>query len=153
MSEHSVRLDDVMPLIKEKLAAGQTVTFSPHGTSMLPMIRQGIDTVELAPLPDKLKKYDLPLYQRDNGQYVLHRIVKAKNDTFTCIGDNQFVFEHGVEMRQMIAVVVSFKHKGKVRSVNSFGYRFYCRFWHYTRPIRHFYRLCCAHFGRILKRG
>ena len=153
MSEHNVRLDDVMPLIKERLAAGQTVSFSPHGTSMLPMIVQGIDTVELAPLTDKLKKYDLPLYQRDNGQYVLHRIVKAENDTFTCIGDNQFAYEHGVEMRQMIAVVVSFNHNGKVHSVDSFGYRFYCRFWHSTRPIRYFYMLCRIRLGRLLKRG
>lgn len=152
MSEHGVRLDDVMPIIAEKLAAGQTVTFSPHGTSMLPMIRQGIDTVELAPLPDKLKKFDLPFYQRDNGQYVLHRIVKV-GKTFTCIGDNQFIYEHGVEMRQMIAIVVSFKYKGKIYSVDDFSYRFYCRFWHYTRPVRHFLKRCRSFIGRHLKRG
>jgi hypothetical protein len=24
--------------------------------------------------------------------------------------------------------------------VNEFGYRFYCRFWHYSRGLRHFWR-------------
>ena len=88
-SDREIRLELLMPLIKERLAAGQSVRFSPKGTSMLPMLRQGIDSVVLSPLPKRLGKYDLPLYQRDNGQFVLHRIVAAE-DSYTCIGDNQF---------------------------------------------------------------
>ena len=64
-----------MPLIKECLAEGKTVKFSPRGTSMMPMIRQGVDSVILSAVPGKLKKFDLPLYQRKNGLFVLHRIV------------------------------------------------------------------------------
>ena len=105
--ERMMHLDDMMPLFKELLAEGKTVTFGPKGTSMMPMIRQNIDTVVLAPLPKKLKKLDLPLYQRDNGQYVLHRIV-AVGDTYTCCGDNQFAYEHGVRPDQMIGVVTGF---------------------------------------------
>ena len=152
MSEYKVRLEELLPLMQECLDSGRSFTFSPHGVSMLPMLRQGVDTVTLSPLPEKLKKYDLPLYQRKDGHYVLHRIVKA-GETYTCIGDNQYIFEQGVEMRQMIAVVVSFKHKGKIYSVNDFRYRFYCRYWYYTRPVRHFLMRCRAFLGRLLKRG
>ena len=53
--EKQYRLRDIMPLFKEKLAAGKTVTFFPKGTSMMPMIRQGVDKVVLSPLPKKLK--------------------------------------------------------------------------------------------------
>ena len=54
-----IRLEQMMPLIRERLAAGHTVRFSPRGVSMLPMLRQGIDSVEFSPVPPVLKKYDL----------------------------------------------------------------------------------------------
>ena len=57
--ERQMRLEQLMPLIRDSLAAGKTVRFSPRGISMLPMLRQGIDSVVLSPLPEKLKKYDL----------------------------------------------------------------------------------------------
>lgn len=134
-----VRLEQLMPIIRERLAAGNSVRFSPRGVSMLPMLRQGIDSVLLSPLPEKLKKYDLPLYQRDDGHYVLHRIVKA-GESYTCIGDNQFLLEQGLRPDQMIALVTAFTRGDREISVNRFSYRFYCRFWHYSRPVRHFWR-------------
>ena len=128
-----------MPLFMERLAAGQKVRFSPRGISMLPMLRQGRDCVILSPVPGKLRKYDLPLYRRDNGKYVLHRVVEA-HDTYTCIGDNQFDFEPGLRHDQMIAVVTAFCRDGKEYSVRDWRYQAYCRFWHYSRPLRHFWR-------------
>ena len=140
-----------MPLLQERLAAGQTVRYLPfRGVSMLPMLRQGIDSVELSPLPQRLKKYDLPLYQREDGKYILHRIVKA-GKTYTCIGDNQFVLEPGVKHSQMIAVVSSFTRGNREISVKSLSYRLYCRLWHYSRPVRHFWRRGIGWLKRHLK--
>ena len=101
------QMAQLMPLIQERLDAGQTVRFSPMGTSMLPMLRQEIDSVVLSPVPEKLKKFDLPLYRRGSGKYVLHRIVRA-GETYTCMGDNQFRPETGLRHDQMIAVVTVF---------------------------------------------
>ena len=148
--EKRYRLDDLMPLIREELAEGKSVRFSPRGTSMLPMLRQESDSVVLSPLPQKLKKYDLPLYQRDNGQYVLHRIVRA-GETITCMGDNQFEKETGLRHDQMIAVVTAFYRGNRKHSVNEPGYWFYCRFWHYSRPIRHFWLRGIGWIRRHLK--
>lgn len=139
MSEHNVRLEELMPLLRERLDQGQNVRFSPRGVSMQPMLRQGKDTVVLSPLPERLKKYDLPLYRREDGQFVLHRIV-AVGETYTCMGDNQFCPELGLEHGQMIAVVTAFTRDGKERTVNELGYRLYCRFWHYSRPVRRLWR-------------
>lgn len=139
MSEKAVRLEQLMPLIAEQLGRGESVMFYPKGTSMLPMLRQGQDSVVLSPLPQQLKKYDLPLYQRDNGQYVLHRIVRV-GGTYTCIGDNQFEFETGVEHHQMIGLVTAFIQDGKRTEVTDLGYRLYCRFWVASRPVRHLWR-------------
>ena len=105
---------------------------------MLPMLVQGRDTVKISPLPEKLKKYDLPLYQRDNGQYVLHRIVKV-GEAYTCIGDNQFQLEYPVRHDQMIGLVTSFVRNGKEISVTDFRYVVYCRYWHWSRWFRHKY--------------
>lgn len=132
-------MNTLMPLMKEALDAGKSVSFSPMGISMLPMLRQGIDTVTLSPLPDRLRKYDLPLYRRDNGKYVLHRIIDV-GETYTCIGDNQFVLEPGLRHDQMIAVVTAFSRGGKSIPVTNPGYRLYCRLWHYSRPLRRFWR-------------
>ena len=148
--EVEMRLEQLMPLMREYLAAGKTVKFSPRWISMLPMLRQGIDDVVLSPLPLKLKKFDLPLYQRDDGHFVLHRIVKA-GETYTCIGDNQFELEHGLRHDQMIAVVTAFYRAGKYHSVNELGYRFYCRVWHYSRGLRHLWRRGKGWLRRHLK--
>lgn len=66
------QMEQMIPLIQEALAAGQSVRIFPMGTSMLPMLRRGIDSVVLSPVTGRLKKYDIPLYIRENGKYILH---------------------------------------------------------------------------------
>ena len=141
-----------MPLIRERLAACQTVKFSPHGISMLPMLRQGKDSVLLSPVEGRLKKYDLPLYQRKNGQYVLHRIIQA-GETYTCMGDNQFAAEPGIGHDQLIAVVTAFTRGARTRSVKSPVYRLYCVFWHRTRLVRRLWRGLKRRAKQLFVRG
>lgn len=130
-----IQLDHLMPFIKERLSEGQNIKFSPRGISMLPMLRQGIDCVVLSPIQKPLKKYDIPLYQRDDGRYILHRIV-AVDETYTCRGDNQYEYEYGVRPDQMIAVVTSFTRGNKEIPVTNLSYRIYCVVWHYLRPVK-----------------
>ncbi len=139
MPEQDIKLEAALPMIRACLERGQTVTFSPQGTSMLPMLRQGRDQVTLGPLPERLKKYDLPLYRRRDGSYVLHRVLKA-GDTYTMIGDNQFVYEPGIGDDQLIAMVTAFVRNGRTVSVRAWHYRLYCRLWHYSRPVRKLWR-------------
>lgn len=124
-----------MPLIRERLADGQSVRFAPRGRSMLPMLRQGRDKVVLSAVTGELKKYDLPLYQRDDGTYVLHRIVKV-GETYTCIGDNQHILEPGVRRDQIIAVVTAFTRDDKEIPVTDLWYQVYCRLLHWLRPVK-----------------
>ena len=151
MPDASVWLEQLLPLIQERLASGESVQFTPKGTSMRPMIEGGRDQVVLSPLPEKLKKYDLPLYRRENGQFVIHRIVEV-GETYTCVGDNQYILEEGVPQEWMIALVTGFVRKGKHYSVDSFGYRIYCRLWHWTRPLRYFGLRCRDIFAAIVRR-
>jgi len=147
LSEKQVTLDEMMPLIREQLAGGQSVTFFPHGVSMLPLLREGRDSVTLSAPPKRLKKYDIPLYQRADGQYVLHRVVKV-GQTYTCIGDNQFVREDGITHGQIIAVCSAVTRDGKRMSANSAKLRFYAVLWHYSRFPR---RVARAIWRRVIR--
>jgi len=87
--------------------------------------------------PSKLQRYDIPLYQRKNGSYVLHRIVKVEKDgTYTCAGDGQTSLETGVKREQIIAIIQSFTRKGKTISCKNKGYQLYARVWTVLLPIR-----------------
>ena len=78
-------------------------------TSMMPMIRERIDTVKLVKVDRKLQKYDVILYERPDQTYVLHRIVGVKRrkeeESYILCGDNQTVLEKNVSINQVIAVM------------------------------------------------
>ena len=150
VKEYHTQLDNLMPLFRERLAAGQKIQFSPRGISMLPMLRQGIDSVILSAVQENLRKFDIPLYQRQDGKYILHRIVEV-GETYTCIGDNQFIYERGVRREQMIAVVTAFTRGGREISVEDPAYRLYCRLWHGSRKIRYFLHRVKNKLRRMLK--
>lgn len=150
MNSRIFHMEEIAALMQESFAIGQDVHFSPKGVSMLPMLRQGKDTVTLSPIRRPLKKYDIPLYRRDNGAYVLHRIVSV-DKTYTCIGDNQYIFEPGVRQDQMIAVVTAFKRGSRLFRVSNPFYQMYVRFWHSTRPVRKFAGIIKRKFKRLLR--
>ena len=143
--------DELMPLIEERLAAGYAVRYLPfRGVSMLPMLRQGKDSVELSPLPAKLKKYDLPVYRRPNGQLVMHRVVDVKDDQYICLGDNTESFEK-IYPDQVIGVVSAFKRGEKRIEVTDPGYQRYCRLWRLTHPFRKGYKWLKRLTKKLLK--
>ena len=126
-----------MPLMREQLAAGGTVTFSPRGVSMLPMLRQGRDTVTLSPIEGRLKKYDIPLYRRADGSYILHRVVGFSGGAYIMCGDNQYVMERGVPHSRVVAVVSKIRRGGRLIGMNDPIYRLYTIAWCVSRPLRH----------------
>ena len=146
----TTNLDEMMPIVRESLSSGNSVRIHPYGTSMLPMLRQGKDSVVLSKIQEP-KKYDVILYQRKNGQYVLHRLVGIGED-YTFLGDNQFVHEHGIEREQMIAYVSSFYRGDREVSVKKASYKLYCRLWYGSRGIRSFWRRSIGWMRRHLKK-
>lgn len=136
LPEYMIYAEELLPLIKERLKMGHSVQHLPfRGVSMLPMLRQKKDSVELSPLPEKLKKYDLPLYQRNDGKMVMHRIVAVKEDYYVCLGDNTEQFEK-ISPEQMIGLVSAFWRGKKRIECTNVLYRLYCRLWRPTRPLR-----------------
>lgn len=139
-SPDAVSEEVLMLLVRERLAAGYKVRYLPFkGVSMLPMLRQGKDRVELGPLPEKLKKYDLPVYQIPSGKYLMHRILKVTPTHYLCLGDNTLEYET-ILPEQMIGVVTAFERNGKRIEVSNPLYRLYCLVWGHTRPVRILYK-------------
>ena len=131
---NEISLAVLLPLIEEKLAAGGEVVFKPRGMSMLPLIRQGVDSVVLESA-EKPQKGDVILYRRQNGQFVLHRIVGRNDDGYVLCGDNQFVFEYGVTEDLVIGVMKGIWRGKKYVPCTRVSYRIYkrpmplIRFW------------------------
>lgn len=118
-------------------AQGQCI-FSPVGKSMLPLIKEGIDTVKLVKISRPLMKYDVILYLRDNGQYVLHRIIRVHGQGFDLVGDNQFAVEKNVKHEQVIALLDGVYKGEKYISTTSFTYLVYLKRTVWFRFIRKF---------------
>lgn len=124
---------------EEELKEKGVLVYTNVGTSMRPLIRQGKDVMIISSL-DKLgrdlRKMDVPLYKRDSGQYVLHRIIKVTKDGYVIRGDNTYSNEYGVTDSQILGVLSGIIRNGKEISLNSFGYKVYSYFWLYTYYIR-----------------
>ena len=137
---NKISLADYYPLIQETLDQGGTFSLTITGTSMFPFIIGGRDKVTLSPLPEKLKKNDLPLYRRANGAFVLHRIVKVcKDGTYTCCGDHQWWLEKGLRREQMIGLATEYVRKGKKLTNKNVLYRCYRTVWTWVLPLRKYY--------------
>jgi len=99
------KLEEYDDLIREVIASGGEFRMYPKGTSMLPILRQGIDSVALVKPEFPLRRGQIIFYQRKSGQYVLHRIIGVKKDAYMLCGDNQTCKEDGITENMIIAVV------------------------------------------------
>lgn len=115
-------MNEIVPLLKEVISSGASFRFYPNGTSMQPTIKQGEDSVELSS-PENLTTLDAVLYQRENGQYVLHRIVKEHKNHFDMCGDNQIEIEKNVEKFRVIAKVTGIYRGEKYISCNDTDFK------------------------------
>ncbi len=129
----SVHFSELFPLIEETIKKGDSFSFLAFGNSMKPYIKNGTHIVTLSPITTPCKKNDVIFYRRDDGPFVLHRIVAIeKNGTFTLCGDNQFSLEKGVRKDQIIARLSALEKNGKKIPIDSFDTDLWCFFL----PIR-----------------
>lgn len=152
----SMPLEQIYPVIREGLDQGQEVVLTITGNSMSPFVRHCRDQVVLVQTdPMVLQPGDVPLIRRDNGQFVLHRIIARDDGTdcrrwgdkkahpsqteslrYTLLGDAQWRTEPNVRPDQILAVATAFIRKGRRWECDSDSY---CRnrlFWHRLLPIR-----------------
>ncbi len=126
--------EQIVEFVKLQLAEQNCASLNVTGTSMWPMLKHLQDRV-LLKKPEKLKKGDIILYRRENGRYILHRIIYKEAGGYVCSGDNQWEKEH-IRESWVIAVVTDFYKKEKRYSICHKGYRLYAWLWRKVFPVR-----------------
>ncbi len=121
-----VDINELYPLIKEVIESGGEFKFYPRGISMEPLLHQGDDAVALGAKVD-ISVGDVVFYIRDDGTFVLHRIVGEHRGTYTMCGDNQRALEHGIKPSQIFAKMVGFYKKEEYHSVDEPKYIEYAK--------------------------
>ena len=134
-------------LIREVLASGGEFRLYPHGTSMQPLLRQGLDSVALRTLDRPPRKYDILFYRRKDGSYILHRVKAVATDGFVLWGDNQKVPEYGVTEDMIIGYAARIFRGDKELDYRSLGYRLYLWLWQF-KAIRRMLLPIAYHFRK-----
>ena len=150
MQTVTMPMESLAELIQLQLDNGGRANLTVTGNSMRPMLKNRRDSVTLV----RTEQYavgQIPLFRRDNGAYVLHRIIDVTDNGYICCGDNQTIREP-VREDQMIAVVVEFVKNGKNHSVEERGYRFYSAVWMKLFPIRKLYYRGRRFLGRVRRK-
>jgi len=137
---------------EEQLLQNGKLIYTNKGDSMMPLIKQDRDLLVIEPVKRRLKKYDVPLYKRDSGQYVLHRILKVRDNDYVICGDNRWVKEYGIQDRHIIGVLTAVVRDGKELSVKNWKYKLYVHFWCDLFPVRAFILHAADKLKRLIKR-
>lgn len=134
IAQPKVLLEEYRRLLEDENIGALPLVVS--GSSMSPFLVHGRDTVYLSRISGEVKKGDVLLYRRDNGAYVLHRVHKIENNTFTMVGDAQTYLEKGIRPDQIIAVMTSAVRKGVHQHKGCFWWDFFEKVWPVLLCIR-----------------
>ncbi len=113
---------ELLPFIEEAFNRNATFKIPITGTSMNPFLVQGRDFVFLKKPNLPLEIGDIPLYRRDDGVFVLHRIVGKDENGYIMCGDNQFLLEKNITDSHIIGVVCTVCRDGKTFDVTEPDY-------------------------------
>ena len=134
---------EYMKVVHSILEEGKEVPLVVTGNSMMPFLIDRRDQVLIKRIERPLKKGDIAFFQRENGQYIMHRIHFMRKDDRT--GENQFYFigdgqkniEVPIKEIQIFGVITGVLRKGKYLDEHTFTWRFFKNIWRYVIPFRH----------------
>ncbi len=134
-----VDTNEYITVLKGLTEEGHLVSLLISGWSMTPFLAHERDTIYFKKPDRPLKVGDIVFYERDDGKYVLHRIVKAHDqETFDMAGDAQVYVERGIRRDQIFGLVVRAERKGREITPSSPVWLFYSVVWCRMVPARHF---------------
>ena len=96
---------------KTQLEKNGAIAFVPGGNSMWPTLKNRGQSVVIVKKEQKLKPMDVAFYQRVDGAFVLHRVIKSIEDGYYMLGDSQ-VNPEKVNEDQVFGVMQGF-YSGK----------------------------------------
>ncbi len=146
--------------IEEFIRSGNTLYKTISGISMEPLLHNRQSIVKIEKANGILKKNDVVLFIRNNGDYVLHRIVKVRRNDYLICGDNQWVYER-IPHGDVIGIMTEYTNDGEhYVSVSSDEYKEYvdkhCKYYwlkYHIKWMKAFPGRATRKLVRIIKRG
>ena len=124
-----VETTEYLSVLRELVEEGREVRLKIAGESMVPFLREHRDEVFFRKPIEELKKGDIVFYQRECGQFVMHRIQKVKPEGYYLVGDNQTVIEGPVAREQIFGLVTRVIRDGKKMEPGDFWWDFFEHVW------------------------
>lgn len=136
MVERVVDTSEYVSVLREIAESGKVVSLRISGGSMTPFLAHGRDYIYFTKPDRELRRGDMVFYQRQNGQYVMHRIYKKKAEGYYIVGDAQTEIEGPVAESQIFARIVKVKRKGRLLQPGEFWWEFFEHVWIRIVPLR-----------------
>ena len=135
-------------VLRELCEQGKEVSIIVSGDSMSPFLRNERDSI-LFKKPDReLRRGDMVFYQRESGQYIMHRIWKIKPEGYYMVGDSQREIEGPLKREQIFALIIKAQRKGKWIQAGDFWWEFFEHVWIRIVPLRRKIRLTYSKLKR-----
>lgn len=120
----------------ELLEKNGAFVYTNVGYSMMPLLRQYKDIIEIRKKePGRCKKYDVVLYKRGE-KYILHRILKVLPDGYLIAGDHCVIVEKDIKDKNILGVMTRVRRNGKEITPDNNWYKLYVHLWCDVYPVR-----------------
>ena len=136
MIERVVDTNEYVTVLRELAGEGRVVSMLIAGSSMSPFLCHNRDYIYFTKPDRELRRGDMVFYQRDTGQYVMHRIYKRKKDGYYMVGDAQTQIEGPLRGDQIFARIIKVKRKGRIIEPGNFWWEFFEHVWIRIIPMR-----------------
>lgn len=123
--------------VRRLIAENRNVTLKAKGSSMLPFIRGGEDSVVLEKAAD-IVLGDILLCEVGRGNYVLHRLIDMDGERLLLMGDGNIKGTETCRTADVVARAKCILHKGKMTDCKSDEHRARARIWHRLLPVRRY---------------
>ena len=122
-----------MASFEEILARDGRLVYTSVGSSMLPLIRPGRDTVYIRSVsPGELRKGDVVLCRSAGQMLILHRVSRIRPDGVCTVGDNQLYAEGPFGPEALLGRMETLERDGKRLDAQALPLRLYGR-WRLLR--------------------
>lgn len=137
---------EYVSVLREIAEEGKVVSMLIAGSSMAPFLCHNRDYIYFTRPEREPRRGDMVFYQRDSGQYVMHRVYRVKPEGYYMAGDAQTQIEGPLRRDQIFAVVTQVKRNGKMIRPGDFWWEFFEHIWIRIVPAR---RAVTALYGML----
>lgn len=128
--------DAYLSTLRDLVNEGKDVRLLISGSSMSPFLVHKRDSIIFSKPNRELKRGDMVFYQRENGQFVMHRILWTKPEGLYLIGDAQKEIEGPINPSQVFGLIKKVCRKGKWIEPGNFWWWFFENIWLKIIPFR-----------------